>query len=309
MKKRGFTLIELLVVIGIITLLMGIMVPATTHVRRQAKNIKQRAAIHLLEIGVETFATDNDNEFPDSDSTANSPSGAQKLTEALVGRDIRGYSDNGLYLASNTDNRKGLYIDDAKHPIYNGTQIYSKESSLSKDVFGEHTTLYDSNGCSLRPMFTDVFSKDTKVEVYGYDESGNYGRTGKSVRVGTPILYFKAQRTKDFLYDNGVPSGSPNWNECQKWTFDITDNFHLLTLDTLRSYDKGLNGTAKAEYHKYDYVNNTFDTAVKSFYDNITNDNSSAYKSPYNKDTYIIMSAGYDGIFGTNDDITNFDKD
>jgi hypothetical protein len=43
----------------------------------------------------------------------------------------------------------------------------------------------------------------------------------------------------------------------------------------------------------------------KVFYEN-TQDKESPIPRPYNKDSYILISAGWDGIYGTRDDVYNF---
>ena len=69
--KKGFTLIELLVVIAIIAVLMGILMPALSRVKRQAQNMTCRA--HLKQWGlIYKFYTDeNDNKFPYGQDNAN----------------------------------------------------------------------------------------------------------------------------------------------------------------------------------------------------------------------------------------------
>ena len=45
---------------------------------------------------------------------------------------------------------------------------------------------------------------------------------------------------------------------------------------------------------------------IENFYADITNPRVS-YEKPYNPNTFILISAGWDSVFGTKDDITNFD--
>ena len=44
------------------------------------------------------------------------------------------------------------------------------------------------------------------------------------------------------------------------------------------------------------------------FYDTITNSKITTQVRPYNQTSYILISAGFDGIFGTPDDIFNFSE-
>ena len=41
----------------------------------------------------------------------------------------------------------------------------------------------------------------------------------------------------------------------------------------------------------------------------IVNPDISSVNRPYKADTYILVSAGKDGLYGTSDDIFNFNKD
>lgn len=64
MRNRGFTLIELLVVVGIIALLVGILMPVLTTVRRSSYRTTCRA--HLRDIGAQfqMYLTDSKNRLP-----------------------------------------------------------------------------------------------------------------------------------------------------------------------------------------------------------------------------------------------------
>ena len=62
-RKHGFTLIELLVVIAIIALLMSIMMPALTMVKKQVKTVVCRANLRQWSIVWKMFTDDNESKF------------------------------------------------------------------------------------------------------------------------------------------------------------------------------------------------------------------------------------------------------
>ena len=65
-KESGFTLIELLVVIAIIALLMGILMPALSRVKEQAKTITCRSNLGQYGIGLRLYLDENDYFFPET---------------------------------------------------------------------------------------------------------------------------------------------------------------------------------------------------------------------------------------------------
>ncbi len=54
------------------------------------------------------------------------------------------------------------------------------------------------------------------------------------------------------------------------------------------------------------HLNVLQDMALQVFYKAITNDKVTATPRPHNEDGYILMSAGWDGLYGTKDDVFNF---
>jgi len=66
---KGFTLVELLVVISIISILMGILLPALGKVRHQAKVLMGINNQRQIVLAVNFFAMDNDDRYPESTAT------------------------------------------------------------------------------------------------------------------------------------------------------------------------------------------------------------------------------------------------
>lgn len=67
--RRAFTLVELLVVISIISVLLAILMPALSQVRRQAASLTSMQNQRETAAAVNLFATDNDDHYPQSVAT------------------------------------------------------------------------------------------------------------------------------------------------------------------------------------------------------------------------------------------------
>jgi len=284
-KKTAFTIIELLTVMSIIVILIGLLVPSLNMVKRYAKEVKQRAQFHSIESALEFFSGDSEyGRYPPSgalDEANVDYCGAMKLCEAMVGQDLAGFHPWSLFRADCTDGTNKLY---SNNPL--GFALFPNEADNLKARKGPYLQdnanayrvgqLYPTQATFYTNLFVlcDVYNRVRNVE------------TGKGV--GMPILYYKAN-TSNTIHDPNGTTGFPIVGDNKGYIYNYTDNDELVAL--------GPTG-----------VTHPISTP-KTFYE-ITKDDRVSIKTgwPHKPDSYILISAGFDGIYGTNDDIFNFEK-
>jgi type II secretory pathway pseudopilin PulG len=288
-KKAAFTIVELLTVMSIIVILIGLLVPALNKVRQFAFDVKQQAQFHSIDAALELFVSEFDDYPPsdrlDPDGVAYC--GAMKLCEAMMGRDLMGFHPESTFRASGMDsmNTTDLYPPSTS-PLY--------QNSLSSRK-GPYLPRENANAYQIRDLY-DQFAPFTGEHFVLCDVFRRVTHRQSGQKVGMPILYYKANTAKT-LHDISNPDNPQN-------IYDYTDNRDLVRLG--KPFDPPPDGGR----HKLQYdPDNT--TEGYRFYMNTTNDKmlatTTAAVRPYREDTYILISAGYDGEYGTPDDICNFD--
>jgi prepilin-type N-terminal cleavage/methylation domain-containing protein len=291
-KKTGLTMIELLIVLTIIALLVGLLVPALTVVRKTAKETKQKAQFATIELALVAFKNDEGDYPPSSgwDYNSNDYSdycGAQKLTEALLGWDLMGFHPHSAWRADGLDSMGGP-------GTYDPAQTRDANGDGIPDTFSERKGPYLElasvsvfrlvdlfSPTSVAPLYPDTF---VICDVFGAKKismiKGIDTVTGRPITVqekaGAPILYYKANTSGKIL------------NEI----YNVTDDNALVLVKQ----------QADGREHPLARSDNGYET----FYNYIRNPKITARAWPYRPDSYILISAGADGIYGTSDDIKNF---
>ena len=296
-KTKGFTIIELLTVMSIIIILIALLVPGLNRVRKLAKDLTQKVAFYDIEKALADYRNDHQDEFPDSNAldfdTPRKPyCGAMKLCEALVGQDGMGYHQDSKLRAI-----PGLDSDgDPMYP-FDLCALRSPDNYLPVHIRSiKKRTRYLEN-LSVKPARLDM--------LYGIPNPSPYDASGVCAvltdvykrapitacaalageKIGMPILYYKADVRKN-SHDANEPT-VPNPDNI----YDYRDNDFLVKL--------GLPWDAST-------IPPLFSDPGRWFYERITNQEVTSTPTPFRKEEYIMISAGWDGTFGTNDDIFNF---
>jgi len=280
-KKKGLTIIELLIVLGIIAILVGLLVPSLSAVKKMAKETKQKAQFATIELALAAFKND-EGDYPPS-GTPNDPisdySGSQKLAEALLGWDLLGFHPNSAWRADGLDATGGPgSYDPAQTRDINGDGIpdtfderkgpYLELATISAFRLGNISVSKPGLLVETGPLAPDTF---VLCDVFGAKKISM--ANGKIVRAGAPILYYKADTSRKIIRE----------------VYRASDN-DALVIAKQQADGRG--------HRLSDY---------QFFYDVYIRDPKIEAKPwPYRPDSYILISAGSDGEYGTPDDITNF---
>lgn len=288
-KECGFTVIELLTVLAIIAVLVGILIPTVGYVRNTASEAKQKAQFAAIDMALMAFKGDY-GDYPPSDLNAPSAGyyycGANKLCEALVGWDLLGFDCNSEWRAEG----QGVY---GQPPV-----------DLDKRL-GPYLELGTANAFTLKQLFSNITQSQTNLRLGRYVLCDSFGTKsvtvgGKAVRAGRPILYYKANTaSKDF----STPADEAG---AASRIYNYTDNIDLIKLkkdseksnDPLYWVDPAAPTTPAGTY--------LYSSSYKLLDKQVYAATLGLKPWPYRPDSYILISAGADGLYGTNDDITNF---
>jgi type II secretory pathway pseudopilin PulG len=280
-KRTGFTVVELLAALGIIALMVSLLIPALNVVRNKAKETKQRVQFNTINLALEAFKIDY-GDFPRSDwsiptgvpGVSSDYCGAQKLAEALLGWDLLGFHPKSDF-RSHGRNDNGDYIYDANNPIYFDQRKgpYLKLATTSAFRLGNISAFYPGLYNNTTPLAPNTF---VLCDVFGTKKI--MFPNGKTAKAGAPILYYRANTSGKTIHE----------------IYNALDNDAIVNIK--QNADGKIHPLADAG-SQYQY-----------FYNYIMDPMRTARPWPYMPDSYILISAGVDGLYGTGDDICNFDN-
>ncbi len=242
------------------------------HRARHKMDAMQMAQFNALEAALELFRSEFAGYPPsDANDAAGLPyGGAMKMAEALMGQDLLGFHRSSLFRVDGLDPNTHVSL----YPGY-----------LSAE------NLKDRRGPYLQAENADAFRL---VDIYGMGKTGPFAENTlvlcdtfsrmrpSGQKTGMPILYYRANPS-GVSHDIDNPDDPLN-------IYSYKDNQALVSL--------GVPGEPEAVHPL---------AAPRRFYLNTRSDKITTAARPFRSDQYILISAGRDGLYGTADDICNFE--
>jgi len=327
-RPAGFTLIELLTVVAIIALLIGILLPSLSRARDQARRTKVAALLDSIGKALEMFHNDF-HHYPDSrvrrdpidwggwrDFPDKQLSGAHWLARALFGHDMGGVDARGYVMIDAGAEGPGL-------PDTLGTAPLTLANLAEGGPYADRRGVYMEGELLAADTDRSLFPGTPPINTAG---GGNFGfrPTGRPVvredAYGSPVLYYRANPTGrqpvcchgGIATVNAQPIGPGVYNQYDNcfiagryenpdgtggpgdWGWDFSGRGEPHRLGCLGTWDPQVFGdeTRTFAYYLHDR------SAWKTF----------RTIKPVRRDSFVLITAGKDQVFGTGDDITNFDS-
>jgi len=324
-QPRGFSLVELLVVIGIISLLIAIALPAFSKAKESARIATTTATINTIGTGLEMFRADErlGGQYPPSDRTKlpHNPhlpdgvgknmsitvGGANLAVYALAGADLLGSA--GIRNANGEPAGVFDWADDlSQQSSPPGLYRYTERGlpAVARTSFVDVSKMKFPNATSdSTPSFKMPTWEDSLPSVVFLDSFDQ------------PILYYRANPGQMSI---ACYSKDPNNPRTPKGIYNMADNENLTGARWKGTSVPGMDFGAGKDHFPYKGDNlspssptllkdpSTRDACKGTFAHTIYNPNvtTPGIFMPHNAETFILLSAGPDGLFGTEDDIANF---
>jgi len=258
--------------IGVVLALL-ILCPPLLHrmsIRRNPPHyvVKQKAQFRNIEVALELFRSDSDFYPP---SGAMDDEGRHYCAAMKLCEAVMGRDLQGFHPSSKF-RADGLNES--------GALLY--DPNTLEDRKGPYLPVENANQYHLKDLYENVGPFDGNDYVL-CDVFRRVTHIGTSRRVGMPVLYYKANTSKT-AHDFNDPNNPEN-------IYDYRDNHALLAL--------GVPGNPAQKHPLFENP--------KIFYEMTRNYNFAKVSKPQRADTFILLSAGLDGLYGTEDDIANFD--
>ena len=259
---------DLWILLALLFVASVLFLPVLFHEPRiPAIHVKQKAQLHSLDAAIELFKNEM-NAYPPSD--ANDPAGKPYCGAMKLTEALMGWDSLGFHSES-------VFRCDGLNPD-TLAQLYpvNPPSDNVSARWGPYLAAETANMWRMADIYgegdTGPFPKDAVVLCDVFERRRPSGK-----ETGMPILYYRAHRSGS-THEPGNPLN----------IYDCTDNRDLIAL--------GVPGKSGKTHPLLD---------PQRFYLNTQNDRSST-PEPWQCDSYILISAGKDGLYGTADDIYNF---
>ncbi|HET6248089.1 MAG TPA: prepilin-type N-terminal cleavage/methylation domain-containing protein [Tepidisphaeraceae bacterium] len=299
-SRGGFTLIELLVVIGIIVILVGILLPVVSTMRKRAENTDSTAEITRIAVACNNYYNDyHAYPGPVPESLIYGNNGQLSQTAALTGASIISSSENlvlGLEggIVPPTSATATTYT-------YNVTLVTKGPQSLNYMQPQQVSPYYDTSSPELANNGAGVLTSWTTTQ------GGTYATPALTIPEMMdhfsnphPIIYLRAVVGGTSICDQARNSSSPG---SQYFTAELNPYWRVYTSTvtlTSPTLPTATTTATSGTFSTPDASNNKVYQSSYYFFQNATiNDGI----TPRSKDSFILISAGYDGIYGTTDDI------
>jgi len=341
-RRPGFTLVELLTVIAIIILLIGILIPALSAARTQAKQASTTGLLRSLDAGCEMFHGDFQH-YPQSrgpNPFERNPAvllmGAQWLALQLTGADGRGFVEPTVKNDADGDGQI-TNVDWLDWYALPGNQINPDRQYQRLGPYAEVDAKSLRCVVSYLEDYGDIQPPAPPNGLLeGSAEAG--GSVWNNTRIpffvdsfGDPVLYYRANSKveapfttdtptdSDFVVgrydqaDNAYFTGSAGDNG--RWNTAFTEGWDLAGAGSTHgppgddNYAHAIGAFGYSASNPLDWPDpETFAAFVcdENIYESTQREDVGGRLWPYRPGSFLLISAGSDAVYGTGDDVTNF---